>query len=213
MNILTRIYKFIFRITIFKYYRNKKKKLYREKDDLKDKNITLISSNCIAGCIYSDLGKEFISPTINCFFYGECFIKFCENLEYYLGQELEEVKYSKYKGNVPYPVGSLDGIEIHFLHYISFELAKKKWKERVNKIDKHNIRFIIADRDGFTEDIARRFSMLPGNNNLIFTPKKLNLKGTVYCYKEKKEVSDDFTLFRKYEKYIDVVDWFNISDT
>lgn len=172
-------------------------------------NITLISSNCVAGCIYSDLGKEFISPTVNLYFYADCFLKFCENLEYYLNIDLVESVTSKYKSEINYPLGSLDGIEVHFLHYNSFQEAKEKWNSRKERIDFNNIRFIMTDRDGFNEELAIRFSNLPGNKNILLSAKEYNISENVLCYDEDEEISDDFTTFRKYEKYFDVVRWFN----
>lgn len=50
---------------------------------LKNKEISIISTNCIGGVLSHDLGLQFKSPTVNLFFRAEDFIKFCENLEYY----------------------------------------------------------------------------------------------------------------------------------
>lgn len=51
---------------------------------LKNKEISIISTNCIGGVLSHDLGLQFKSPTVNLFFRAEDFIKFCENLEYYM---------------------------------------------------------------------------------------------------------------------------------
>ena len=47
-------------------------------------DVSIISMNCTGGILYHDLGLKFLSPTINLFFRAEDFIKFCENLDYYL---------------------------------------------------------------------------------------------------------------------------------
>ncbi|PSV79946.1 DUF1919 domain-containing protein [Photobacterium leiognathi] len=202
-----RIFKFIYRKTFFKLYREFIKIFYCRK--VNNQSITIISSNCLAGCIYSDLNKEFLSPTINTFFYAPCFINFCENLDYYLSLDLIETKFSKYTNDFYYPIGTLGDIEIHFLHYKTFDEARLKWNSRKEKIVKDNVRFIMTDRDGFNTDIANRFSLLEGKNNILFTANSYNLKNEVHCTFEKEVISSDFTSFRKYEKYINIVDWYN----
>lgn len=202
-----RIVKYIYRKTLFKLSNNiKRRKKIR---NVGEKNITIISSNCLAGCIYSDLGKEFLSPTINTFFYAECFIKFCENLNYYLSLELIMTESSKYANDISYPVGLLGDVEIHFLHYSDFTDAYNKWNRRKEKVNYENIKFIMTDRDGFNENIAKRFSTLNGEGNIIFTAKKYNYDCEVYCKYERDVISSDFTSFRKYERYINIVEWFN----
>lgn len=47
-------------------------------------------------------------------------MKFLERLDYYLKQPLVEVKSDK-----DYPVAKLDDITIYFMHYSSFDEAKK----------------------------------------------------------------------------------------
>ena len=56
---------------------------------LKNKNPSIISSNCNGGFIYHDLNLKFFSPTINLFFYPKDYIKFIANLEYYSKCELK----------------------------------------------------------------------------------------------------------------------------
>ncbi|MCD9546750.1 DUF1919 domain-containing protein [Photobacterium carnosum] len=204
---MKRIFKYIYRKSIFQFIRKIVK--FKYKYQTTTNNLSIISSNCLAGCIYSDLGKEFLSPTINTFFYAECFIKFCEHLDYYLSLDLKEAKYSKYIDKTDYPVGVLDNIEIHFLHYSSFADAYEKWNNRKKKVNYNNIRFLMTDRDGFNKNIGSRFDLLPGKKNIIFTANKYYLQDEVYCKLEKGIISSDFTSFRKYEKYINIVDWFD----
>lgn len=203
-----RLMKLLYRISVFKLFRKFKLLFFYKDKAIND--LTIISSNCLAGCIYSDLKQEFRSPTINLFFYAPCFIDFCENLDVYLSMELIELKQSKYvNSKVNYPIGSLGDIEIHFLHYSSFELARESWRKRVTRVNSDNISFIMTDRDGFNDDIARRFERLPGRKNLLFSAKEYNIKGNVVCTKESETISNDFTTFRKYENYIDILEWYN----
>lgn len=76
---------------------------------LKYKDFSFISVNCLGGVISHDLGLQFLSPTINLFFESEDYIKFVENLQYYLKLELEEDTAEE-----SYPVGKLGDIRIFF---------------------------------------------------------------------------------------------------
>lgn len=67
MNVLEKI---IYRIKIA---RNSKK--------IKNKEITLISQNCLGGVIYHDFGMPLNSPTINMFIEDENFVKLVEDFE------------------------------------------------------------------------------------------------------------------------------------
>ena len=42
---------------------------------LKNRDITIISANCVGGVIYHDLGLAFNSPTINLFFSASDYVK------------------------------------------------------------------------------------------------------------------------------------------
>ncbi|WP_163390782.1 DUF1919 domain-containing protein [Enterovibrio norvegicus] len=212
MNLLRRIKLFIFRKVIFDRYLNLRKKSLSEK--FSNNGLTIISSNCISGCLYSDIGEEFNSPTVNCFFYAECFIKFSDNIEQYLALELKEVSESKYIGAVNYPLGCVGDVEIHFLHYSNFASAQKKWNDRVKRVNLNKICFIMTDRDGCTKEIAKSFLLNNVGNKIIFTTPMFSDEeindGHIICSSENGSViSSNFTTFRKYEKYIDIVSWLN----
>lgn len=101
-----------------------RKAMFRKK--LTNKNISIISNNCIAGVLYHDLKCQFKSPTINLFFpKPEDFIKYVQNMEFYNKNELIQID-----SDQTYPVGKLFDIEIHFMHYSSFKEAKKCWNTR-----------------------------------------------------------------------------------
>lgn len=98
---------------------------------VKNKDISIISSNCIGGLIYSDCGLKFNSMTINLYFKAEDFIKFVEKMDYYINLTLDEIELD----NVKYPVGKLDDIIIHFVHYKSFKEANEKWNSRKKRLN------------------------------------------------------------------------------
>lgn len=56
----------------------------KRKQKLKNENFTILASECAGGVIYHKLGLKFLSPTINLWFKPSDFLKFLNNLEYYL---------------------------------------------------------------------------------------------------------------------------------
>ena len=114
------------------------------KKRLKNKDFTLITRDCIGGVLYHQLNLRFLSPTINLFFTPEDFNLFCLHLKDYIDAELEESK----EKDILYPVGLLSPknhspIKVRFMHYDTFEIAKKKWEERKTRINWDNI-YVIS---------------------------------------------------------------------
>lgn len=109
---------------------------------LKNKDITLICSNCAGGIIYHWLGLKFNSPFINLYMTGEDYIKALENWNEFLNAEILEDTHN----NMSYPVGiGYLGIKIHFMHYANFEEAINKWNERKLRINFNNIVFMFTN--------------------------------------------------------------------
>ena len=150
MNIISRIE--------WRLYKNRKTRR------LKNKNPTIISSNCNGGMILHDLGIRFNTPTINLFFESRDYIKFVSKLDEYLSLELTETASDK-----SYPVGKLGDIQVNFMHYKSFEDAKDKWNERRQRVDRNNIFLMFTDKDGCTDDDLRAFDTLPYEHKVVFT--------------------------------------------
>lgn len=99
---------------------------YNNRKRLKNKNFTIISSNCIGGVLYHELGLKFLSPTINMYLRPNEFIKFCQNMRYYLSCEPVYVEQSDFD----YPVARLDDIYIFAVHYSDFLHFKTCWESR-----------------------------------------------------------------------------------
>ena len=127
---------------------------------------TIISQNCIGGVLYHELGLQFLSPTVNLFMVNEDFIKFCENLQYYISLDI-----TPYEGEIKrnYPLGMCGDIVWYFVHYNSFEEAKKKWNDRKERVNMNNIYIIATDRDGFNSELLERFKKLPYENKKLFS--------------------------------------------
>ena len=132
---------------------------------------SIISSNCIGGIIYHDLGLEFKSPTINLFFFDEDFILFLENLENFLKVVPTEIKIKGYD----YPIGQLKynnfKVKLFFMHYKTFDEARKKWEMRKDKININNL-FIIWEvplKSGPSNELLNRFLNIKFKNKVLIT--------------------------------------------
>lgn len=140
------------------------------------KDITILCNNCVGGFIYHDLGLRFNSPTINMFFHGLDFFEFVEHFDYYIKQPLVQIPNPGYDKNAPdYPVANLFGggyhkdIELHFLHYHSFEEANEKWESRKKRIHPESM-YLIWTFMGMepNEEKYKRAQKLPIKNKVIF---------------------------------------------
>ena len=121
---------------------------------LKICDFTIISQNCIGGVLYHDLGMQFLSPTINAFIPEPGFVKMVLNLRYYMEQELV-IRWGE-----EYPIGMLDDVEIHFMHYEACQEAKEAWDKRKKRINWDKIFVIGTDRDGFDETTYEQWKQI-----------------------------------------------------
>ena len=142
---------------------------YRSKYHNSD--ISIISANCTGGILYHDLGIPFLSPTINLYFRAEDFLKFCENIHYYLSiNEMIECNEPSIIRGRDYPVAYLGDLLLFLVHYSSVADAQKKWNERKKRINYNKIIILCSDRDGMTEELKDRFEKLP-YKKIMFTNK------------------------------------------
>lgn len=139
--------------------------------NIKNRECSIISMNCVGGCVSHELGLRFNSPTVNCWFQPREFIKFLSQLEYYLYDcEIQiDQQSSKEYG---YPVGQLNDIRVYFTHYKSFEDAKQKWIERLKRLNKDNLYIVMVQKGGCTEEDIRSFDKLKFKHKVIFTAKE-----------------------------------------
>ncbi|WP_028515425.1 DUF1919 domain-containing protein [Ruminococcus flavefaciens] len=105
---------------------------------IKDKDFTLIAQNCIGGVIYSQLGIEFKSPTINMFIEDENFVKLVDNLPYYLSTKpypIEDSYIDPIDSSICYPKIGVGDIELCCLHYKDCKSAIAAWERRCKRIN------------------------------------------------------------------------------
>ena len=138
--------------------------LLRKRKKLKNKQPTVLSSNCNGAFILHDLDCRFNSPTVNLYIQTADFLKFLAAPAQYLGKAPEEVV-----SNAPFPVGRIDDITIYFMHYKSFSEAREKWVERSARVDYDDLFIIMSDRNGCTREHIAAFDALPYPHRVIFT--------------------------------------------
>jgi uncharacterized protein (DUF1919 family) len=182
------------------------------KNRLTNKTFSILSSNCIGGYISHDLGLRFNSPTVNLYISTEDFVKFISNIKEYLDKDLIFDNSNHIK---PYPIGILNDIKIHFVHYKSFLDAKNKWDIRKKRINYSNLFIILTDRDGYNNSLLEKIMKI--NYPLVlFTSHKPKYNFEVYldCYKNKDSIGEIYRYYgfsgkRIYEKFFNFVDWIN----
>lgn len=119
-----------------------------------EKEISIISQNCIGGVFYHDMGMEFLSPTINTFIKEPDFVQMVLNLRYYMSLHIVM------RWGEEYPIGVLDDLEIHFMHYETCEEAKSAWERRVQRINYDRIIVLATDRNGFDDTIYEEWKRI-----------------------------------------------------
>ena len=190
-------------------------RLFKELRRLRLKNRTpsIIASNCIGTFMYYDMKLQFRSPTINLSFDMNDYVRFLENLQWYLDQPLVPFADDRFD----YPCGMLGDVEIRFNHYKTFEEAAAKWEERKKRIDWDNLFIIGIDGDNCTYDTLRRFDALPYEHKVIFThkpypefPSARYLPGFEECSGILRATDFmDQTLIRRYMDHFDYVSFLN----
>lgn len=182
--------------------------LYRVK--LRNYKFTIIASNCIGGIIYQDLHIQASSPTIDLYFNAPDFILFLKNMPYYLRCPLTFTNRSKYSDIDPiYPIGFLDDVEIHFMHYKSAKDALSKWEQRMKRIVFDHLFIIMTDRDFCTYDLIKAFDNLPYDNKIIFTSKNYpEFKSAIFCkHFENEDSVGILTDNKAFNNYFNIPKW------
>ncbi len=169
---------------------------------IKSRDFSIIASNCTGTLPYRFLKMPYLSPTVNLFFHAPCYLKFASNLDYYLQQELRFKSESRYKeGRATheqferYPIGVLDDIEIHFMHYDSEDDALEKWNKRKQRINWDNLIFAFTDRDLCSYEMMQQFDKLPGTKILLTARHCPWIKSAVHvpAYQGQSEMGDGYT--------------------
>ncbi len=144
---------------------------------IQNREFSVIASNCTGTLPYRFLKIPYATPTANLLFYAPCYLKFVKNLEYYLNQPLRFTAQSRYpRGEQTrqefehfFPIGVLDDIEVHFMHYHSESDALEKWERRKQRINFDNMIFAFTDKDLCTPELIQEFDAIEHPNKYVLT--------------------------------------------
>lgn len=170
---------------------------------LKNKDVSIISCNCIGGVIYHDLHLPFLSPTINLFFEPDSFLKYVKRIRYYNEKDLIDIS-----GEKGYPVGKIEDVEVHFLHYRTFEDALKCWNTRKKRINYDNIVVIMTDQNISSEKMFEAFEDI-SYPKVMLTNKHLKYEWCKYIrgFDDSKYVGNTIEYFNKGRRYYEQFDY------
>lgn len=170
----------VIRNRIWKFCKKIRCRSYRKR--FTNPGVSIISMNCTGGILYHDLGQQFLSPTVNMYMKAEDFIKFCENLRYYLSiEQMIECKAPEVVGDRQYPVAILGDIYLYLVHYKSLDEACRKWNERKKRINYDKIVILNNDREGMTDELMDRFESLP-YKKVMFVHKPTSRDPQIFHY-------------------------------
>lgn len=133
---------------------------------LRQSKVSIIAGNCWGGFTYHALKMQFLSPFVNLFLEDEDYLRLLSDLKGYMEKPLVQ-DFSEWAKKYDYPIGLLGDVALHFNHYPDFETAKRKWDERLRRINWQNLFVMMYTCD---LDVARRFSLLPYRHKVVFTP-------------------------------------------
>ena len=136
-------------------------------NSITNKDVSIISQNCIGGVISHDYGLRFNSPTINMWMPANEFIILVSDLKNNINGPLVDIT-----NEAPYPIGLLNNkIHIHFIHYKSFNEVSSAWNKRLKRINYNNIRVVMTENDGCTYQDLVSFDKLGFTHKVVFTHK------------------------------------------
>lgn len=189
-----------------------------EQQRLKRKSYVIISNNCWGYELYQGTGREYNTPFVGLFLFPDCYLRFLENFESCIAQELRFKTQSKYDGQKKhYPIGVLDDdIEIHFLHYASEAEARNKWTRRIKRMQQARVAgaelyIKLCDAENCGQAELARFHALPfchklslgfqafQHPNHLHVPFLRNAAGTALV--------DGAKLFKRRYSYFDITHW------
>lgn len=193
--------------------------LHMQRERLKNKDMSIVASNCNAGVFLSDMEIEFRSPFVNLFIKASDYIKMLSDLKGYLKEELMFVtERDPVYGNLSYPTAYLRDVKIYFMHFASESEARDAWNRRAKRINWDNLFIMFTDRSGCTQKDLEDFDSLPYQNKVVFTHvPHPEIKSSFYIkgYENENKVgvlsdfeNDRFPVKRIYDQF-DMVGWLN----
>ena len=120
----------------------------------------------------------FLSPLINMFILEPDYIDLLRHLREKMEEPLQFLREEWESGvKIKYPVYSMGGIELWMNHYSDFDLAKKKFEERRERINWDNLLVMLHTQD---PKIAEAFEELPFKKKVCLTNFETDLPSSLY---------------------------------
>lgn len=189
-----------------------------ERRIIKNDDFSIISNNCWGGWVYRYYGLPYTSPTVGNFMIAEDYLKFIQNLRYYLDGEIEIISpeqahaASRLAKTVEkfgtYPIGRIKDVDIHFLHDRSWEKAVETWNRRKLRINYNKIIIKFSMQNLCKEEDCKKFNSLPFPNKILFVPDPIDGIDNAVVFKRdhgRPETRDEGGHYQKYinmTKYI-----------
>lgn len=198
---------------IKKIWRFPYKKYFQSKT--RNSNVRILSSNCIGGLLYHDMGKSFDSPTINCTVKGMDFIDMCRDYDQYfrVAPVLAEVSPQGY------PIADVNGIRVNCVHYKSIDEFSAIWERRCERfLTKDDVEIVVISCDDQirTAEEIEAFHNLPYRKVCFTVNPEPKYPEFIYVpgYDGQESVGDltryaDFTGKRIFQKYFDFIGFLN----
>ncbi len=129
---------------------------------------TIIANSCAAAVIYSAIGSQILSPTINLNIEPEDFVKICKHPKEYLLEDIKIDHWSISNGRAV-PIGKIKDVEIIFSHASDADEAVNEWNRRRQRIKWDNLVYIMED-DNYsrilkaTNEVEKEFNALSGKH-------------------------------------------------
>lgn len=179
---------------------------------LRDEEFCIIANNCVGSRIYQILKIRYNTPCVGLFIKPDCFVKLAIDFDDYIHTPLRFTKQSKYPGyplpNTNYPVGLLNDIEIHFLHYATEEKAATKWNERIKRIDKNNLYYSMVADQTTSPDTITRFLQKAATPRVCFhNNSKINLPDSIYIPPVDGIMGNLYSKYERFVGHFDFADW------
>lgn len=195
------------------YFRNLGKNILLS--SIKDKSFTIFSNDCYGGEIYRIMQIPYNTPFIGLMLMGPCYLKFLAEPNKYLNSTFTFIVESKYdeinklrnlKGT--YPMGLLNDIEVHFLHYETEQDAIEKWKRRAARINWNNLKIKFSiDKDYSDIYSLDIFSKLNFRDKVSFSNNQYKDFDSNIMIPN--NVSDATVTFRLSLKVFNLIGWLN----
>lgn len=180
--------------------------------DTQPPDFCIIANNCWGAEVYRHYRRPYNTPVVGLYFYPEDYLRFISELRKNLTAPLTFVAQSRHlPGPAKYPVGVVNGIEVHFLHYRDEAEATDKWTRRCARVptDDSLIYFKFDDRDGATIEHVRDFLGRRLPRSICFSRWRLQDPAAVFIPMPQAEpsVMDGYALYYEGVRHFDLHTW------